>query len=269
MNNNTFVSIHPEAVIGKNATIHPFVNIDKGVIIGDNCEIRSFVSIQEGTTIGNDNKIFEGCVIGALPQEFSKENKRENKVIIGHGNTIRENVVINRSIDPDHATSIGNKNFLMEGVHLAHDVVVGNECVLAFNSKITPNCEIDDFAYIGAATVINKYCKVGKWSFISAGSVVYKHVPPYVRIGGNPIEWKGINTTILLKNNFTESAIKQILFAYRLIYGNYTLFYALEKVKKQSVGRDETNEIIHFMEQVKDKGIAGKEETEKKDEKDK
>ncbi|MDR2919620.1 MAG: acyl-ACP--UDP-N-acetylglucosamine O-acyltransferase [Tannerella sp.] len=268
MNNNTLVYIHPEAVIGKNVIIHPFVNIDKGVVIGDNCEIRSFVSIQEGTSIGNDNKIFEGCVIGALPQEFSKENSGKNKVTIGHGNTIRENVVINRSIDPGHATLIGNKNYLMEGVHLAHDVEVGNECVLAFNSKITPNCRIDDFAYIGASTVLNKYCKVGKWSFISAGSVIYKHVPPYVRIGGSPIEWQGINTTILRKNNFSESVIKQILFAYRLIYGNYSLFYALEKVKKQSIGQEEINEIINFMEQVKDKGIAGKEEVEVMDERD-
>ncbi len=259
MDNNALVYIHPEAVIGKNVMIHPFVNIDKGVAIGDNCEIRSFVSIQEGTTIGNDNRIFEGCVIGALPQEYSKESKAENKVIIGDGNTIRENVVINRSIDPGHATSIGNKNYLMEGVHLAHDVEVANECVLAFNSKITPNCQIDNHAYVGASTVINKYCKIGKWSLISAGSVIYKHVPPYVRVGGNPVEWQGINTTILRENNFTESAIKQILFAYRLIYSNYTLFYALEKVKKQSPGQEEINEIIKFMETVKDEGVAGKE----------
>ncbi|MDH6303616.1 acyl-ACP--UDP-N-acetylglucosamine O-acyltransferase [Parabacteroides sp. PF5-5] len=256
------IFIHPEAVIGENVVIHPFVNIDKGVVIGDNCEIRSFVSIQEGTTIGNDNKIFEGCVIGALPQEFSREDKRDSKVVIGNGNTIRENVVINRSINPGHTTSVGHKNYLMEGVHLAHDVEVGNECVLAFNSKITPNCQIDDHAYLGASTVLNKYCKVGKWSFLSAGSVIYKHVPPYVRVGGTPGEWLGINTTILRGNNFSESAIKQILFAYRLIYGNYSLFYALEKVKKQSPGKEEIDEIIRFMNQVKEKGIVGKEEIE-------
>lgn len=249
--------IHPEAVIGKNVTIHPFVNIGKGVVIGDNCEIRSFVSIQEGTTIGNNNTFFEGCVIGALPQEHRLDSK-EGKVRIGNNNTFREYTVVNRSIDPDHPTQIGDNNFLMEGIHLAHDAEIGNECVLGFNTTITPDCKIDDYAYLGASVIVNKYCRIGKWSFISAGSVLYKDVPPYVRVGGTPIEWQGINTTILRNNDFSESAIKKILFTYRLIYGNYSLFYALEKVKKQGYETPEIAEIINFLEEAKEKGISGK-----------
>jgi UDP-N-acetylglucosamine acyltransferase len=258
---STLVFIHPEAVIGKNVRIHPFVNIDKGVTIGDNCEIRSFVSIQSGTVIGSDNRIYEGSVIGALPQEYIRTN-RPNGVRIGNGNTIREYTVINQGIDTGRPTTIGHNNYLMEGVHLTHDVLLGNETVLAYDSKVSPNCEIDDYAYIGAATVLTKHCRVGKWSFISAGSIIYKHIPPYVRIGGVPLEWQGINATILRKNNFSESVIKEILFNYRLIYSSYNLIYALEKVRKQSSARPEMLEIIRFLENTQDKGIVGKEDVE-------
>jgi len=253
----SLIYIHPEAIIGKNVTIHPFVKIDKGVVVGDNCEIRSFVSLLEGTRLGTDNRIYEGCVIGAMPQEFSSQVEK-SEVHIGNNNSIRENVVINRGLTTDHATVIGDNNFLMGGVHLAHDVIIGNDCVLAYGTKIAANCEIDDSVFLGAASVLTKYCRVGKWSFISAGSVIYKHVPPYVRIGGSPIEWQGINATVLRKNNFSESILKEILFAYRLIYGNYSLFYALEKVKKQSSARVEMEDIIRFMDKAVDKGIVGK-----------
>lgn len=192
MNNleNSGVFIHPEAVIGKNVTIHPFVKIEKGVVVGDNCEIRSFVSLLEGTHLGSDNQVYEGAVIGAVPQEHIHK-KEFTEVYIGNHNVIREHVVINRGIASEHATRIGDQNFLMEGVHLSHDVEVGRQCVLGYGTKVSANCKIQDNVFLGALTVLNKYCKVGRWAFVSAGTVVYKHIPPFVRIGGPKAEWLG------------------------------------------------------------------------------
>lgn len=255
---NSFVCIHPEAVIGRNVKIHPFVKIEKGVVVGDNCEIRSFVSLLEGTRLGADNQIYEGTVIGAIPQEHIHA-KEPGEVVIGSRNVIRENVVINRSIFPGHATTIGDQNFLMEGVHLSHDVEVGCRCVLGYSSKIVANCKIKDNVFLGALTVLNKYCKVGRWAFVSAGTVIYKHVPPFVRIGGPQADWLGINATVLKENHFSEKSLRDILFAYRLIYSPYSLDYIKFKINEQAVNSEVTREIIRFMEQSLDLGISGKE----------
>lgn len=267
MNNieNPQVFIHPEAVIGKNVTIHPFVKIEKGVVVGDNCEIRSFVSLLEGTRLGSDNQIYEGTVIGAVPQEHIHK-KEASEVHIGNHNVIRENVVINRGIDSSHATTIGDQNFLMEGVHLSHDVEVGRQCVLGYSVKVAANCRIQNNVFLGALTVLNKYCKIGRWAFVSAGTVVYKHIPPFVRIGGPQAQWMGINATVLKENDFTEKSIREILFAYRLIYSPYSLDYIKFKIDEQAVNSEVTREIIRFMEQSLDLGICGKEKIKEKGE---
>lgn len=258
-NNSAFVCIHPEAQIGKNVKIHPFVKIEKGVVVGDNCEIHSFVSLLEGTHLGNDNQIYEGCVIGAVPQEHVHQSNY-TEVFIGHGNVIRENVVINRGIAPDHATRIGDHNFIMEGVHLSHDVEVGNRCVLGCSSKVTSFCKIDDLVFVGMLCVINKRCRVGRLSFLSAHTVISKHVPPFVRIGGLHGEWQGVNTGILKENHFTEKAIRDILFAYRLIYSQFSLDYIKFKLDGQVADSEVTQEIIRFAQESRDLGFSGKED---------
>ena len=267
MNNleNSGAFIHPEAVIGKNVTIHPFVKIEKGVVVGDNCEIRSFVSLLEGTHLGSDNQVYEGAVIGAVPQEHIHK-KEFTEVYIGNHNVIREHVVINRGIASEHATRIGDQNFLMEGVHLSHDVEVGRQCVLGYGTKVSANCKIQDNVFLGALTVLNKYCKVGRWAFVSAGTVVYKHIPPFVRIGGPKAEWLGVNATVLKENHFTEKSLRDILFAYRLIYSPYSLDYIRFKIDEQAVNSEVTREIIRFMEQCQDLGISGKEKIKEKGE---
>lgn len=255
---NSFVCIHPEAVIGQNVKIHPFVKIEKGVVVGDNCEIRSFVSLLEGTRLGSDNQIYEGTVIGAIPQEHI-HTQEPGEVCIGNRNVIRENVVINRGISSGHATTIGDQNFLMEGVHLSHDVEVGCRCVVGYSTKIAANCKIQNHVFLGAMTVLNKYCKVGRWAFVSAGTVIYKHVPPFVRIGGPQADWLGINATVLKENGFTEKSLRDLLFAYRLIYSPYSLDYIKFKIDEQAVNSEVTQEIVRFMEQSKSLGICGKE----------
>lgn len=255
---NSFVCIHPEAVIGRNVKIHPFVKIEKGVVVGDNCEIRSFVSLLEGTRLGSDNQIYEGTVIGAIPQEHIHA-KEPGEVSVGNGNVIRENVVINRGISSGHATTIGDQNFLMEGVHLSHDVEMGGRCVMGYSTKIAANCKVADNVFLGAMTVLNKYCRVGRWAFVSAGTVIYKHIPPFVRIGGPQAEWQGINATVLKENGFTEKSLREILFAYRLIYSPYSLDYIKFKIDEQAANSEVTREIVRFMEQSLDLGISGKE----------
>lgn len=256
----SFCFIHPEAVIGRNVVIHPFVKIEKGVVVGDNCEIRSFVSLLEGTRLGDDNKVFEGAVIGALPQDHLRGEGAYSEVVIGHHNIFRENTVINRGLSDRHATRIGDYNFLTEGVHLAHDVEIGHHCVLGCGAKVAPECRLEDHVFLGALSVVFNYCHIGRLAFVSAGCIVNKHIPPFVRIGGQFAGWKGINTTVLEKNHFSEKAIKDILFAYRLIYNEYSLPYVKEKIDSLVHTSQAIAEIARFLQNSRNLGIMGKEE---------
>ena len=135
--------VDPEAKIGKNVTIQPFAYIEKGVEIGDDCIIMSYASILKGTKIGKGNKIHQNAVLGAEPQDFHYTGE-ESSLIIGEKNDIRENVVISRATFAGNATKIGNGNYLMDKVHLCHDVQLGNNCVVGIGTTIAGECVLDD-----------------------------------------------------------------------------------------------------------------------------
>ena len=128
--------VDSSAKIGKNVTIHPFAYIDKNVEIGDDCEIMPHASLMSGTRMGNRNRVFNGAVIAAEPQDFFYKGG-DTIAVIGDDNVIRENVVINRSSTAEGRTSIGNGNFLHEGVHVSHDTQIGNCSVFGYGSKIS------------------------------------------------------------------------------------------------------------------------------------
>ena len=133
--------VSPKAKIGNNCKIFPFAYIEDDVVIGDNCIIFPFVSICNGTRMGNGNKVHQGTVIAALPQDFEFRGEK-TECVIGNNNIFRENVVINRATHTGGQTVIGNDNVLMEGAHVSHDTKVGNRCVFGYGTKISAHQHI-------------------------------------------------------------------------------------------------------------------------------
>ena len=152
--------VDKEAKIGENVTVHPFAYIEKNVEIGDNCTIMPYASILSGTRMGKDNTVYHGAIVGATPQDF-KFKGEDTLLLIGDGNTIREKVIINRGTDTTDSTIVGNGNYLLEGVHLAHDTHVGNYCVFGNGAKTAGNCVIDDWAILGSEVILKHGCRVG------------------------------------------------------------------------------------------------------------
>ena len=155
--------IDANAKIGKNVTIHPFAYIDKNVEIGDNCEIMPHVSVMSGTRMGSGNRVFQGSVLGAEPQDF-KYKGEETLLVIGNDNVIRENVVINRATNSTGRTVVGNGNFIHEGVHISHDTKIGDHCVLGYGSKLSGNCQLEDCVIFGGNVLMSQGCRVGCWA---------------------------------------------------------------------------------------------------------
>lgn len=242
--------ISPSAKIGNNCKIFPFVYIEDDVVIGDNCIIFPFVSICSGTRMGNNNKIHQGSVIGALPQDFDFRGEK-SKCIIGNNNIIRENVVINRATHTGGQTVLGNDNVLMEGSHISHDTKVGDRCVFGYGTKIAGDCEIQDGVIFSSSVIENAKTRVGRGAMIQAGTTFSKDVPPYI-ICTKRSEYGGVNYTMGRTYGVNEKVLKHIANAYRLVYlGNTSLFDAVNQIKDQVPDSEEIRNIIEFLNSTK------------------
>ena len=239
------------AKIGKNVTIQPFAFIEGNVEIGDDCIIMSGAKILHGTRMGKGNKVHHNAVLGAEPQDFHYTGE-SSMLIIGDNNDIRENVVISRATHAGSATRIGNENYLMDGVHLCHDVQIGNHCVLGIKTTVAGECQIDDCTILSSNVILHQYCHIGSWVLIQAGCRISKDVPPYIIMNGNPAEYHGINAAVLQhKHQVSERVLRHIVNAYRLVYqGNFSVQDALQKIEDQVPMSDEIHNIINFIKAV-------------------
>ena len=140
-------------------------------------------------------------------------------------------------------------NYLMDGVHLCHDVQVGNHCVLGIKSTVAGDCHIDDCTILSSNVILHQNCHIGSWVLIQAGCRISKDVPPYVIMNGNPAEYHGINAVVLQhKHQVTERILRHIVNAYRLVYqGNFSIQDALQKIEDQVPMSDEIHNIINFI----------------------
>ena len=249
--------ISPKAKIGNNCKIFPFVYIEDDVEIGDNCIIFPFVSICDGSRIGKNNKIHQGSVIAALPQDFNFRGEK-SYVKIGDNNVIRENVVINRGTHRDGCTVIGNNNFLLEGTHISHDTVVGDHCVFGYGVKIAGDCEVHNGAIFSSSAIQNANTRVGRLAMVQAGCTLSHDVPPFVVAGGKPIAYGGPNTTMMKEAGIDEKVQKHIANAYRLLFhGKTSVFDVIKQIKDQVPDSPEIQTIITFLEHTK-RGIMCK-----------
>ena len=238
--------IDPRAKIGNNCKIFPFVYIEGDVVIGDDCIIFPFVSICNGTRMGNNNKVHQGTVISALPQDFEFHGEK-TECIIGDNNIFRENVVVNRATHIGGQTVIGNDNVLMEGAHISHDTKVGNRCVFGYGTKIAGDCEIEDGVIFSSSVVENAKTRVGRGSMIQAGTTFSKDVPPFI-ICTNKVEYGGVNMQVARQHGIDEKTLKHIANAYRLLFhGKTSTFDAVNQIEEQVPEGEFIDHIIEFI----------------------
>jgi UDP-N-acetylglucosamine acyltransferase len=217
------VNIHPLAVvsptaeIGPSVRIGPFCVVESGATIGDGCVLESNVVVKRGTTLGADNRIFEGAVLGGPPQHVHMP-ENPGRVVIGSGNTIRENVTVHRALLADHVTAIGDHNLLMANAHVAHDCHVGNHTIITNNAMLGGHVTIEDRAYLSGAVGVHQYCRIGALAMVGGQAHINKDVPPFLTIDGVSSFVVGLNQIGLRRAGFDQEAIRQMKAAYRVIY---------------------------------------------------
>ncbi len=243
--------IDPEAVIGENCEVGPFCFIDKGVVIGDNNVLMNSVTLMYGTRMGNGNTVFPGAVIGAVPQDL-KFRGEDTTAKIGDNNIIRENVTINRGTAAKGETIVGNGNLLMEAVHVAHDALVGNGCIVGNTTKLAGEVTVDDYAVISASVLVHQFCHIGSYVMVGGGTRTGQDIPPFVMAAREPVAFCGLNVVGLRRRGFSAEMIDNIHSAYRLLYQRGKLRdECLAQIEKEVPMSKEIEYILDFVKNSK------------------
>jgi UDP-N-acetylglucosamine acyltransferase len=216
--------IHPTAVVDAGAeladdvAVGPYAVIGTGVRIGAGTTVGAHTTIEGPTTIGRDNRIFAFASLGAAPQDM-KYGGEPTELVIGARNTVREFCTFNRGTAQDvGVTRLGDDNWVMAYVHLAHDVQVGHHTVLANNATLAGHVHIGDWAVIGGLSGVHQFTKVGAHAMVGFQSHVSQDIPPYMTVSGNPLSVHGFNAEGLRRRGFTPERIAQIKQMHRLLY---------------------------------------------------
>ena len=215
---------HPTAIVEPGAVIHDSAEIGAYSIIGTNVEIGArtrvgpHVVIDGNTRIGEDNVFYQFSSIGAPPQD-KKYAGEPTRLEIGDRNTIREFCTFNRGTVQDvGVTRLGNDNWIMAYVHLAHDCQIGNHTIFANNAQLAGHVHVGDWAIMGGFSNVHQFCKIGAHAMVGMSTSLTQDVPPYVILSGNPAQAHGINSEGLKRRGFSREAITAIRHAYKVLY---------------------------------------------------
>ena len=249
-----YTKIHPSAIIDTKAELDSSVEvgaysvIGASVKVGENTKISSHVVLKGPTTIGKNNQIFQFSSLGEAPQD-KKYAGEPTTLEIGDNNTIREFCTFNRgTIQDKGVTKIGNDNWIMAYVHIAHDCTIGNHTIMANNSSLAGHVDINDYAILGGFTLIHQFCKVGAHVITAVNSVVFKDIPPYVTASGYDANPHGINAEGLKRRGFSPETIMQIKRAYKVLYRNsLTLEEAKLELAEMQKSCKEINVLSEFL----------------------
>ena len=205
------------AILGNNVKVGAFVCIGANVVIGDNTTIAPHTVIEGDTTIGKNNKIFSHCAIGTIPQDL-KYNGEDTKLVIGDNNSIREFSLINTGTQGGGGiTKIGDNNLFMGYAHIGHDVIMGNNCVLANCATLAGHVELGNNVVIGGLTPIHQFVHIGDFVMIAGASAVTQDIPPYSLAQGNRAHLRGLNLNGL-RRHFDKADINALKISYRKIF---------------------------------------------------
>ena len=246
--------IHATAIASANAKIADDVEIGAYSIVGDNVEIGSgtrigsHVVINGPTVIGNDNHIYQFASIGDDPQD-KKYADEPTRLTIGDRNTIREFCTISRgTVQDESLTTMGDDNWIMAYVHIAHDCRVGSNTIMANNTTLAGHVHVGDWVIMGGFSGAHQFCRIGAHAFLGMYTGINRDVPAYIMVSGNPGVPRGINSEGLKRRDFDAGQIRNIKDAYRVIYRNgLKLADAITELEQRSAEQSEVRLLLETL----------------------
>ena len=250
--------IHPSAIVDPGAElwsdveVGPFSVIGPGVVLGTGTRVGSHVVIEGPVRIGARNRIHSFSVLGGAPQD-KKYRGEASSLEIGDGNVIREYCTMNcGTAGGGMVTRVGDGNWVMAYVHIAHDCKVGSDNVLANGTTFAGHVEVEDCVTFGAFTAVHQFCRIGAHAFSAMGTVILKDVPPFVTVAGSSASPHGLNTVGLRRSGFPGPTVQALKSAYKTVYKRgLTLDAAIERLADLA---EESTEVRRFRDFVRSSG---------------
>lgn len=243
--------IDSSAKLAPGVSVGPFAIIGPGVEIGEGTSIGPHAVITGPTRIGRDNKIYAFASIGCDPQD-KKYEAEPTTLDIGDRNVIREYCTISRgTVQDEGVTRIGDDNWIMAYVHIAHDCRIGSNTIFANSASLAGHVWVEDHVILGGFTLVHQFCKIGAHSFSALGTVINKDVPPFIMISGNMAEAHGLNTEGLKRRGFSVETLLELRRAYKTLYrSGLTLEQAVAQLEVAAQGCAEVGQFAAFLKGV-------------------
>jgi UDP-N-acetylglucosamine acyltransferase len=218
------MSIHPTAVVSPRASlaagvsVGPFAVIEEDVIIGEACAVASHAIVKRFTTLGRRNRIYEHAVLGGEPQDV-KFSGEASGLVIGDDNLIREYVTLHRASGEGEVTRIGSRNFLMIGVHVAHNCLIGDDNIFANEVALAGHITVEDHAFLSNNVGCHQFVRIGRYAMVGGKSKIVQDVLPFFTTDGNPPRVRGLNSVGLRRAGFSDAERRALKDAYRILFG--------------------------------------------------
>jgi UDP-N-acetylglucosamine acyltransferase len=240
--------VHPGARLGAEVNIGAYSIIGEHVEIGDHTHIGPHVVITGHTRIGRDNRIFQFVSLGEEPQD-KKYAGEPTRLEIGDNNVIREFCTFNTGTAQDAGvTRIGNDNWIMAYVHVAHDCVIGDHTIFANNASLAGHVSVQDYAILGGFTGVHQFCRIGAHVITGIASVIRQDIPPYITVAGSPAAPHGINSEGLKRRGYSAEAVSAIKRAYKTLYkSGLGLSDAQNAIAAEAVQHPELQPLADFL----------------------
>ncbi len=230
--------VDPGARLAPDVEVGPFAVVGPGVRVGAGTRIGPHAVLQGPTHIGERNHIHAFASVGCDPQDKKYAGERA-ELVIGDDNVIREYCTISRgTADGGGVTRVGDRNWIMAYVHIAHDCEVGSDTIFANSASLAGHVAIEDHVILGGFTLVHQFCRIGAHAFTGMGSVISMDVPPFVTVSGNPAAPHGINAEGLRRRDFSPAQIARIREAYRALYRS-GLRLAEARTRIEALAREE------------------------------
>lgn len=210
--------VDPRAKLAAGVEVGPWSIIGPDVEIGEGTVIAPHVIVKGPTVIGKHNRIFQFSTVGEDTPDL-KYKGEPTRLVIGDHNVIREGVTIHRGTVQDRGeTTIGDHNLLMAYVHVGHDSVIGNHCILVNNTALAGHVHVDDWAILSGYTLVHQFCRIGAHSFSGMGTAIGKDVPAFVTVFGSPAEARSMNFEGMRRRGFSDELMHALRRAYKAVY---------------------------------------------------
>jgi UDP-N-acetylglucosamine acyltransferase len=241
--------IDPAAELDSTVEVGPYSIIGAGVRIGAGTKVGAHVVLDGPMQIGRDNQIFPYAALGAISQDKTARQDDPTSVVIGDGNVIREFVTIQRGTMKEFetkggVTSVGDRNWIMNYCHIAHDCEVGSDTIFANNASLAGHVQIGDWVILGGYTLVYQFCRIGAHAFTAFSAGVSGDIPPFVMVQGNPAEPRAVNKEGLRRRKFAAGDVEAIEDAYKLIYRSGKV---MAEVKAELAERAKVNAQVALM----------------------